>query len=86
MVIPSLMMRIDRGENPLLVWGDGSAIRDFAFSRDVAKGIILSLHYCTRGDFLNLGSGEGVSIKKLVETLIESIANDLLIELNSIYQ
>ena len=34
MVIPSLMMRIHRGENPLLVWGDGSAIRDFAFSRD----------------------------------------------------
>lgn len=69
MVIPSLMMRIHRGENPLLVWGDGSAIRDFAFNRDVAEGIILALHYGTRGDFVNLGSGKGVSIKELVETL-----------------
>ena len=63
------MMRIHRGENPLLVWGDGSAIRDFAFSRDVAEGIILALHYGTRGDFVNIGSGKGVTIKELVETL-----------------
>jgi len=40
MVIPSLMMRIYRGENPLKVWGGGSAIRDFAYSRDIAEGII----------------------------------------------
>ncbi len=69
MVIPSLMMRIQRGEDPLLVWGDGSAVRDFAYSRDVAEGIILALHYGTRGDFVNIGSGKGVSIKELVETL-----------------
>jgi len=69
MVIPSLMMRIQRGEDPLLVWGDGSAVRDFAYSRDVAKGIILALYYGTRGDFVNLGSGKGVSIRELVETL-----------------
>ena len=69
MVIPSLMMRIHRGEDPLLVWGDGSAIRDFAFSRDVAEGIILALYHGTRGDFVNLGSGKGVTIKELVKTL-----------------
>ena len=69
MVIPSLMMRIYRGEDPLLVWGDGSVVRDFTFSRDVAEGIILALHYGTRGNYLNLGSGKGVSIKELVETL-----------------
>ena len=71
MVIPSLMMRIHKGENPLLVWGDGSAVRDFAFSRDVAEGIIQALHYGTRGDFVNLGSGRGYTIRELVETLHE---------------
>jgi len=69
MVIPSLMMRINRGENPVVVWGDGSAVRDFAFSRDVAKGIILAIYHGTRGDFVNLGSGISVTIKELVETL-----------------
>jgi len=69
MVIPSLMSRIRSGENPMQIWGDGSAIRDFAFSRDVAKGTIQALFYGTRGKYLNLGSGKGVSIKELVETL-----------------
>jgi GDP-L-fucose synthase len=69
MVIPSLMYRIYHQENPLVVWGDGSAIRDFAYSRDVAEGVILALYHGTKSSFVNLGSGIGVSIKELVETL-----------------
>ncbi len=69
MVIPSLMMKVMRGDDPVKVWGDGSAIRDFAYSTDIAKGIIQALVYGTRGEFVNLGSGEGVSIRQLVETL-----------------
>lgn len=69
MVVPSLMYRIFNKENPLMVWGDGSAIRDFVYSRDVAEGIILALYHGTKGGFVNLGSGRGVSIKELVETL-----------------
>ena len=73
MVIPTLMMRIYRGEKPVSVWGDGSAVRDFAFSRDVAMGTIQALYYGTRGDFVNLGSGVGYTVRELVETLREFI-------------
>ncbi|OHB33323.1 MAG: hypothetical protein A2X79_04365 [Desulfuromonadaceae bacterium GWB2_53_15] len=69
MVIPTLMYRIFNKENPVVVWGDGSAVRDFAYSRDVAEGVILALYYGTQGGFVNLGSGTGVTIKELVETL-----------------
>ena len=69
MVIGALMNRIYAGENPLMVWGDGTAIRDIAFSRDVAEGAILALHHGTDGRYVNIGSGQGVSIKQLVETL-----------------
>lgn len=69
LVIPSLMYRIYHKEDPLIVWGDGSAIRDFAYSRDVAEGIILALYYGTKSGFVNLGSGEPCTIRKLVETL-----------------
>lgn len=69
MVIPSLMARITSGENPLKIWGDGSAIRDFAYSSDVAEGIILALYHGTEGGFVNLGSGTECTIKELVETL-----------------
>jgi len=71
MVIPTLMQRIFNKENPVTVWGDGSAIRDFAYSSDVAKGTILALHYGTNGKYVNLGSGKGYSIKELVETLAQ---------------
>ena len=73
MVIPTLMNRISRGEKPVTVWGDGSAIRDFAFSDDVAVGTMQALIYGTRGDFVNLGSGVGYSIRELLETLKEFI-------------
>ncbi|MFC2006273.1 NAD-dependent epimerase/dehydratase family protein [Chloroflexota bacterium] len=69
MVIPSLMHRIYHKENPLRVWGDGGAIRDFAYSRDVAEGVILALYYGTGSGFVNLGSGKGHTVKELVETL-----------------
>ena len=72
MVIPTLMYRIYNGEDPVVVWGDGSAIRDFAYSRDVAEGIILALYHGTGNHpFVNLGSGNGYTIKELVETLHE---------------
>ena len=69
MVIPTLMYRISSGENPVKVWGDGSAIRDFAYSKDIAKGTILALYHGTQGKYINLGSGNGVTIKELLETL-----------------
>lgn len=77
MVIPSLMYKILRYQNsidkePITIWGDGSSIRDFLFSRDAAEGIILALYYGTDkspSGFVNLGNGIGYSIKELIETL-----------------
>lgn len=73
MVIPSLMYRIYHKENPVVVWGDGSAVRDFAYSRDVAEGVILALYYGTKAGFVNLGSGRGYSILELVQALRDFI-------------
>ncbi|MFC1606545.1 NAD-dependent epimerase/dehydratase family protein [Candidatus Latescibacterota bacterium] len=69
MVIPSLMCRIINKEDPVLIWGDGSAIRDFAYSEDVAEGIIQAMYYGTGGRYVNLGSGKEYSIKDLVKAL-----------------
>jgi len=57
-----------------VVWGDGSAIRDFAYSKDVAEGVILALHHGTKGRYVNLGSGQGYTIRELVETLNKFIS------------
>lgn len=69
MVIPSLIKRALDGENPFVVWGDGSAIRDFINAKDVARGMMLTMESGAT-EPINLGSGEGVSIKKIVEIII----------------
>ena len=55
---------------------DGSAIRDLAYSEDVAKGVILALHHGTEGRYTKLGSGRGYSIRELAETLRSFIPFD----------
>lgn len=69
MVVPALMSRIRRGEDPVVIWGDGSAVRDFIYSEDVAWGMLLALHHGTDARPINLGSGHGVSIGELVHAL-----------------
>jgi GDP-L-fucose synthase len=76
MVVPSLMARIHGGERPIRIWGDGSAVRDFAYAADCAEGVVQALYYGTRGDFVNLGSGVGVAIRELVQALASFIDFD----------
>ena len=71
MVISSLIRRIVEGENPLVVWGDGTTIRDFIFSADVAEAMIKVVDKKIEKP-INIGSGTGVSIKKLVDILISN--------------
>jgi GDP-L-fucose synthase len=74
MVIPSLMNKILKSKGKVKVWGDGKSIRDFAYSRDVARAILLtSIRGTGKFKFLNIGSGKGISIKKLVETFHEIV-------------
>ena len=70
MVIPSLISRFATSEEPVKVWGDGSALRDFIFSGDVADGMIKVMEQ----DYhlpVNLGSGQAVSIREVVEKIQE---------------
>ena len=76
MVVASLIRRLVNKENPFIVWGDGSAIRDFIYAEDVARGMILVVENNIT-DPLNLGSGSGTSIKNLVLKLIDIFDLDI---------
>jgi GDP-L-fucose synthase len=65
MFISSLMAKILRG-GVVEIWGDGSNVRDFAYSKDTARGI---LHMMLHGEgIVNLG-GIKASVKEIVETM-----------------
>lgn len=72
MVIPSLINRALSGEDPFVVWGDGSAVRDFIHARDVAGGMMLVLEKGISQP-VNLGSGAGISIKRIVEIIVDNV-------------
>lgn len=74
MVVPSLIRRAVDGENPLTVWGDGSQVRDFIHAKDVARGMLFAAEKLP-GQPVNLGSGAGVSIRRLVEVLVDCLDN-----------
>ncbi|MBN9543236.1 MAG: NAD(P)-dependent oxidoreductase [Alphaproteobacteria bacterium] len=73
MVIPSLIRRA-MTENPLVVWGDGSPIRDFIFAKDVARGMMLAVEKGIN-EPINLGSGTGVTVKEVAEIICRNLPN-----------
>lgn len=67
MVIPSLIRKAEENE-VLSVWGDGSPVRDFIYAKDVARGMIYAVENKITQP-LNLGSGNGLTIKEIAETV-----------------
>ena len=74
-VIPALIKKIfdakKTNKRKISVWGDGSATRDFLYVDDAARGIILAAEKYNKSDPLNLGSGKEISIKELVNKLLQ---------------
>jgi len=77
MVIPSLIRRAVEAEESLTVWGDGSPIRDFIHAKDVARGMMIMVENGVN-EPVNLGSGTGITIKELAETIVKNIPNKKL--------
>ena len=72
MVIPALIARVAGGETPLTVWGDGSTIRDFRYARDCAVGMLMALEKGANGKPINLGSGQRVAVRQIVDSVLAS--------------
>jgi GDP-L-fucose synthase len=72
-VIPALIRKCEEAkqqrEDAIEVWGDGSPTREFLYVEDAAEGIILAAEHYNDSLPVNLGSGEEISIRNLVETI-----------------
>ena len=79
MVIPSLIKRALQAESELVVWGDGSAVRDFIHAEDVAYAMLHVVKNKLHKP-VNLGCGSGVSIKQLAEAVVAAVNPKLKLE------
>ncbi len=74
-VIPALIRKIyeaqQRGDKQLPVWGDGSPTREFLYSTDAARGIVMATQKYDEPAPVNLGTNYEISIRNLVELICE---------------
>ena len=79
-VIPALIRKVQeaqtRGEKQLPVWGDGSPTREFLYSTDAARGIVMGTQFYNDAEPVNLGTGYEISIKDLITLICELMEYD----------
>lgn len=79
-VIPALIRKVYeaqlRGDKKLPVWGDGSPSREFLYSTDAARGIVMATQFYNESEPINLGTNYEVKIRDLVELICDLMGFD----------
>jgi GDP-L-fucose synthase len=72
-VIPALLKKISDAKNANLsyveVWGSGNPLREFLHVEDLADACLFLMNTYSEDDFVNIGSGQELSIKDLALTI-----------------
>lgn len=86
-VLPALLRRFHEarvsGEPKVTIWGTGKPLREFLHVDDLADACYFLLEHANPPDWVNVGSGEEVSIQQLAQTVADvvgfkgKIENDL---------
>lgn len=79
-VIPALIRKVyeaqQQGDRQISVWGDGSPTREFLYSTDAARGIVMGTQFYSGSEPVNLGTGYEISIKDLILLICELMEFD----------
>jgi len=75
-VIPAIIRKVYEAKElnkEIVLWGDGSPLREFTYSQDLAKALIFLMEKYNGKDPINIGSSEEVSIKNVAEIIAEEL-------------
>lgn len=85
-VFPAIIRKLHEakvnGDKQILLWGDGSPLREFLCSDDVADACIFLMNKKTKFDMINVGAGSDLSIKELAEKMRDIIYPECQIVFN----
>lgn len=72
-VLPALICKFHEAKqnnaNEVVVWGDGSPMREFLYADDLANALVYLMLNYNEKQFVNVGYGSDVTIKELAETV-----------------
>lgn len=73
-VVPDLVQKIIKGQDPLHIFGTGNQIRHYTYGADLAKGIVAAMQSeaATNDDF-NLSTEQSTTVIELAEMIWEKI-------------
>jgi UDP-glucose 4-epimerase len=67
-VVPDLVQKVVKGQDPLRILGDGTQIRHYTYGADLAQGIVTAMeHPDARNDDFNLSTAESTTVLELAE-------------------
>ena len=79
-VLPALIRRFEEarvgGAKSVTLWGTGSALREFLHVDDLADAVLSVMGLDNPPDWVNVGSGEEVSIRDLAEKVRAAVGAD----------
>ena len=76
-VIPAIMRKMHEAKidnKDVVLWGDGSPLREFTYSKDLADILLFLLKYYNKPEPINIGNTAEYSIKEVAE-IIAKIVN-----------
>jgi GDP-L-fucose synthase len=72
-VIPALIRKCIEAKQAdapeIVAWGTGNATREFLYVEDAAEAIVLAAEKYSKPDLVNLGSGQEISVRDLLEMI-----------------
>jgi len=78
-MVPSLIRRFHENKDSdeeIVIWGDGSPLREYTYSKDVAKIYMWCLLNYNDGQIINIGSTEEHSVKEIAFMIAEKFNID----------
>lgn len=76
-VIPGMINKffaaMQNGDDSIVCWGDGSPTREFLYVDDLADACLFLMKNYDSPDFINVGSSDEITIKKLSELIRDAI-------------
>jgi UDP-glucose 4-epimerase len=69
-VVPDLVQKIVRGQDPLHIFGDGSQVRHYTYGGDLARGVVTAMeHPAAYNDDFNLSTPTSTTVLELAEKI-----------------
>jgi UDP-glucose 4-epimerase len=73
-VVPDLVQKVLKGQDPLHVLGDGSQVRHYTYGGDLARGIVTAMeHPAALNEDFNISTAAGHTVAELAEVIWRKI-------------